>query len=102
MTSNVVTLDIPLDLRYEVAKGFYTSVGLSYVAVLDEQRTGHYVDRLNKNTFANTQSSTANRIASTEFVYSSERIPAKPLRGNGYAGYMNFSIGKRSEEHTSE
>ena len=95
MTSNVVTLDIPLDLRYEVAKGFYTSVGLSYVAVLDEQRTGHYVDRLNKNTFATAQSSTANRLPSTEFVYSSEEISAKPLQGNGYAGYMNFSIGKK-------
>ncbi|MFB2117626.1 hypothetical protein [Parapedobacter sp. 2B3] len=94
-TSSVVTLDIPLDLRYDVAKGFYTAVGLSYVAVLDERRTSHYVDRLNKNTFAHSQLSAADRLASTEFVYSSEKIPAKPLRGNGYAGFMNFSIGKK-------
>ncbi|MGV3764199.1 hypothetical protein [Parapedobacter sp.] len=95
ITSSVVTLDIPLDLRYEVAHGFYTSVGVSYVAVLDERRTGHYIDRLNKNTFANGRLSTADRLASTEFVYSSEEIADKPLQGNGYAGFMNFSIGKK-------
>ncbi len=95
LTSSVVMLDIPLDLRYDVAKNFYTSVGISYVAVLNEQRTGHYVDKINVNTFGNGNSSTAERLATTEFVYSSEKIPAKPLRGNGYAGFMNFSIGKK-------
>ncbi|MEC3881328.1 hypothetical protein [Parapedobacter sp. 10938] len=95
LTSSVVTLDIPLDIRYEMAKGFYTSVGVSYVAVLDERRTGHYVDRLNKNTFASSRLSTADRLAATEFVYSSEKIAAKPLQGKGYAGFMNFSVGKK-------
>lgn len=95
VTSSVVTLDIPLDLRYEIAKGFYTAVGVSYVAILNEQRTSHVVDRLNKNTFINGNASTAGSLASTEFVYSSNRISAQPLRGNGYAGFMNFSIGKK-------
>ena len=95
LTSSVVTLDIPLDIRYEVAKGFYTSVGVSYVTVLNEQRTGHYIDKINTNTFTNGSSTGADRLAPTEFVYSSEKIPAKPLRGNGYAGFMNFSVGKK-------
>lgn len=93
LTSSVVTLDIPLDIRYEVAKGFYTSLGVSYVAILNEQRTGHYIDKINTNTFTN--GSSADRLAPTEFVYSSEKISDKPLRGNGYAGFMNFSIGKK-------
>lgn len=95
LTSSVVTLDVPLDLRFDVAKGFYTSVGVSYVAILNEQRTSHVVDQINKNTFASGNSSITERLTSTEFVYSSEKIPAKPLRGNGYAGFMNFSLGKR-------
>lgn len=94
-TSSVVALDIPLDLRYEVAKGFYTSVGISYVAILNEQRTGHYVDKINVNTFANGHTVGTGGPAPTEFVYSSEKVSAKPLRGNGYAGFMNFSIGKK-------
>lgn len=95
MTSSVVTLDIPVDVRYEVVKGFYTSIGVSYVTVLSEQRTGHYIDKINANTFVNGHSGGADRLASTEFTYSSEKIPAKPLQGNGYAGFMNFSIGKK-------
>src|SRR5690606_15912337 len=95
MTSSVVTLDIPLDIRYDVVKGFYTSIGVSYVTVLNEQRTSHYVDKINTNTFANGHSGSADRLAPTEFAYSSEKITAKPLQGNGYAGFMNFSIGKK-------
>src|SRR3546814_4207181 len=55
ITSNVVTLDIPLDFRYEVAKGFYTSVRLLYVAHLGEKRNGNYFDCFNKITFDNTK-----------------------------------------------
>lgn len=95
LTSSVVTLDIPLDIRYEVAKGFYTSVGVSYVAILNEHRTGHYVDKINTNTFTNGNQTSADRLVPTEFVYTSEKIAEKPLRGNGYAGFMNFSIGKK-------
>src|SRR5690606_22842438 len=51
LTSNVVALDIPLDFRYEIFKGFYTSVGVSYVAVLSEQRTEHFIGGLNETTF---------------------------------------------------
>jgi len=95
MTSRVVTLDIPLDIRYDVAKGFYTSVGVSYVAVLNEQRTGHYVDKINSNTFGNGHSGGADRLAPTVFTYSSEKIQDKPLQGKGYAGFLNFSVGKK-------
>ncbi len=95
ITSNVVTLDVPLDVRYEVAKGFYTSVGVSYVAVLNEQRTEHFIDGLNKPPF---ESSSANRkdlTASTHVGYTSEKMAVQPLVGKGYAGFMNFSIGRK-------
>src|SRR5690606_12927445 len=95
VTSSVVTLDIPVDLRYEVAKGFYTAVGVSYVAVLNEQRTSHFVDQLNKKTIESGHLPNTDRVVATEFTYSSEKIAAQPLRGNEYAGFMNFSIGKR-------
>ena len=94
-TSSVVTLDIPIDFRYEVVKGFYTSVGISYVAVLNEQRTGHYIDKINTNTFPDNHLGSVAGGASTTFSYSSEKISAKPLRGNGYAGFVNFSVGKK-------
>ncbi|MBK1441045.1 hypothetical protein JHJ32_13680 [Parapedobacter sp. ISTM3] len=95
VTSSVVTLDIPIDLRYEVARGFYTSVGVSYVAVLNEQRTNHFVGQLNERTFGETNSAHRDLTASTELVSMSERSTDRPLEGKGYAGFMNFSIGRK-------
>lgn len=91
LTSNVVALDIPLDLRYEVFNGFYTSVGVSYVAVLSEQRTEHFIGGLNENTFGSD-----NLTASTTVGYMSEKTADQPLRGKGYTGFMNFSIGRKT------
>ena len=95
VTSNVVTLDIPFDLRYEVAKGFYTSVGVSYVAVLDEQRTSHFVSGLNERTLEDKYAGDKDLAAAVEAVFSEEKIAAQPLKGKGYAGFVNFSIGRK-------
>ncbi|MGK6350860.1 hypothetical protein [Parapedobacter sp. DT-150] len=95
VTSNVVALDIPLDLRYEITKGFYTSVGVSYVAVLNEQRTEHFIGGLNQATFGNSSSLDKDLNASTQVVYSSARVADQPLQGKGYTGFMNFSIGRK-------
>lgn len=95
VTSSVVTLDIPFDLRYDVAKGFYTSVGVSYVAILDEQRTSHYVAQLNERTLENNYAADKNLAAAVEAVFSEEKIAAQPLKGNGYTGFMNFSVGRK-------
>lgn len=95
LTSNVVALDIPLDLRYEVFKGFYTSVGVSYVAVLSEERTEHFIGGLNETTFGSDKMAGKNLIESTTVGYRSEKMATQPLKGKGYAGFMNFSIGRK-------
>ncbi|GGG85923.1 hypothetical protein GCM10007415_19200 [Parapedobacter pyrenivorans] len=95
VTSSVVALDIPFDLRYEVAKGFYTSVGVSYVAVLNEQRTSHYVARLNERTLENNYAADKNLAAAVAAVFSEEKIADQPMKGKGYTGFVNFSIGRK-------
>lgn len=95
LTSNVVALDIPLDLRYEVFNGFYTSVGVSYVAVLSEQRTEHYIGGINEATFAPNKGTDKNLTASTTVGYRAEKMNVQPLRGKGYTGFMNFSVGRK-------
>lgn len=95
LTSNVIALDIPLDLRYEVFNGFYTSVGISYVAVLSEQRTEHFIGGLNENTFGSDNVAGKDLAASTTVGYMSEKMDVQPLRGKGYTGFMNFSIGRK-------
>ncbi|PPL00005.1 outer membrane beta-barrel protein [Parapedobacter indicus] len=94
LTSSVVALDIPLDLRYEVFNGFYTSVGVSYVAVLSEQRTEHFIGGLNETTLSDKVAG-KDLIESTTVGYVSEKMDVQPLKGKGYAGFMNFSVGRK-------
>ncbi|GGC37780.1 hypothetical protein GCM10011386_32360 [Parapedobacter defluvii] len=95
LTSNVVALDIPLDFRYEVFKGLYTSVGISYVAVLSEERTEHFIGGLNETTFGSDKMVGKDLVASTTVGYRTEKMNTQPLKGNGYAGFMNFSVGRK-------
>ena len=95
LTSKVVALDVPLDFRYEVFKGVFTSVGVSYVAVLSEERTEHFIAGLNETTFGADKMAGKDLMASTTVTYRSEKTDDQPLKGKGYAGFMNFSVGRK-------
>src|SRR5690606_3314868 len=84
ITSTLLAVDIPVNLRYHVTKGLYTSVGVSFLGILNERRTNHFVDHINQPT------------ASPQLtaVHSTERSRDQPLEGKGYAGFINFSIGR--------
>ncbi|SFC14425.1 hypothetical protein SAMN05421747_10560 [Parapedobacter composti] len=96
VTSNILALDIPLDVRYHVTRGFYASVGVSFLTVLEEQRTNHLViNRINEETFGNAKNSERQGfVGEVQPVYLSERAASRPLEGRGYTGFMNFSIGR--------
>ncbi len=95
ISSNVLALDIPIDLRYHITEGFYTSVGISFLTILNEQRTNHFVDRINRPTFEQSNSTNKDLAMSVQAVYSSERAASEPLEGRGYTGFVNFSIGRK-------
>ncbi|MFC3199725.1 hypothetical protein ACFOET_19055 [Parapedobacter deserti] len=95
VTSTVLTLDIPLNLQYNVTERFYTSVGVSFVNVLNEQRTAHFVDRLNDLTFGKENAIRDDPSRAVEAVVSTKKTGHRPLEGNGYAGFLNFSVGRK-------
>ncbi|WP_257670301.1 hypothetical protein [Parapedobacter tibetensis] len=95
VTSNLLALDIPIDLRYNITEGFYTSVGISFLTVLNEQRTNHLVDRgINQPTFEKSGSN-KDLESAVQATYSSERTAYQPLEGKGYTGFVNFSVGRK-------
>ena len=84
VTSTLLAVDVPLNLRYHVTKSFYTSVGVSFLGVLNERRTNHFVDHINQPT------DYSNHLKA---VHSAERSVDAPLKGKGYAGFINFAVG---------
>lgn len=86
VTSSLLAMDVPLDLRYHVTERFYSSVGMSLFAVLDERRTVHYT------TTTASQELNGTRYNRREF---SQRVSSQPIADQRVGGFLNFSIGHR-------
>ncbi len=86
VTSSLLAMDVPLDLRYHVSDRFYSSVGMSLVAILDERRTVHYTTTTVSHNLSGTQ---YNR---REF---SQEAAQQPIADQRVGGFLNFSVGHR-------
>jgi len=94
--ANISAIDIPLGLVYKVNKHYYTSAGISYFNVISEKRNNTYsqlspVDKTTTN--PSTGAVSVYRAFQTQEV--AEPAAEKPLKGNSYLGFINFSVGRR-------
>ncbi|MEH6306990.1 hypothetical protein RYH73_15185 [Olivibacter sp. CPCC 100613] len=95
VNTNLLALDIPIDIKYQVSKQFYASAGISFFAVLNEDRTNNFLTRTPTNrTIQNTE---GYAFSQPEFQINnvSEKAEETPLQGNGYSGFLNFSVGRK-------
>ena len=76
VSGKILTVDIPLDVRYAINKNFYTSVGVSYVGVLDQERATIY------------------ETNNTEYK---QKSPDKNVDEKGVNGFINFSVGRKQK-----
>jgi hypothetical protein len=76
VSGKILTVDIPLDVRYAINKNFYTSVGVSYVGVLDQERATIY------------------ETNNTEYRQKSQD---KNVDDKGVNGFINFSVGRKQK-----
>lgn len=96
VTGIVQSVDVPIELKYNVGKSLYAVAGVSYSAIIGQERNAHYVDNVNAETFSQgfpeneKQMQTAVK-AVTKTVKSAE----KNVSTNGFNGFVNFSIGKK-------
>lgn len=86
VTSSLLAMDVPLDLRYHVSDRFYSSVGMSLFAVLDERRTVHYT------TTTVSQNMNGPQYNRREF---SQQAAQQPIADQRVGGFLNFSVGHR-------
>lgn len=85
-TSSLLAMDVPFDVRYHVSDRFYSSVGVSVVAILDERRTVHYS--------TTTLSQTLNGTQQHRHEFS-QKATQQPIADQRFGGFVNFSIGHR-------
>lgn len=94
VNTNLLALDIPIDIKYQVTKRFYVSAGVSLFTVLNEDRTNHYLTTTpTSRTLQNTDG-----FAFTQPEFQVERVseeaPDAPYQGHSYSGFLNFSVGR--------
>lgn len=89
VNNKLLTIDIPVDVRYHVSKSFYTSLGVSYVGVLDQTQENYFVNGINENTSANN----GQAVSSPENV--KQTFKGNAVNKNDFNGFVNISIGKK-------
>lgn len=95
-TSNLLTLDVPIDLKFKLNRSLYTAVGVSILGIVDEVRTHHYIDHINEPMFGYASSAGQDINRSVQATYVEEVAKVQPLQGTSYAGYLNFSVGHKT------
>lgn len=96
VTSVVQSLDVPLEIKYNVAKSFYAVAGVSYSAILNQERNAHYVDNVNMETFSKGFPEDEKQMkTAVAAVSKTVKSADKNVSTNGFNGFVNFSIGKK-------
>ena len=92
----VESIEIPLEMKYNLSKSFYAAAGISYSTIINQERNAQYVENIDmvtfKHGFPNSEKEAAKAMkVVTKTVKSSE----KNVNTNGYNGFVNLSIGKK-------
>ncbi|MCZ4222260.1 hypothetical protein [Pedobacter rhodius] len=97
VNANVRGINIPLELRYNINSKFYTGIGVSALAVLNNKQNNNYlVSSAQNTTVANTMGvSEQKMLLVTERV--SEPQNESSATSDKYIGFYNFSLGYKQK-----
>ncbi len=96
--ANISAIDIPLSITYSLNKKIYTSMGVSYFNVLNEKRNNKYETQMEVAMSAkSSETGVINTYQSQLTEENTEVSSDLSLKGNGYLGFFNFSIGHKQE-----
>ncbi len=94
--ASMKALDIPLSIVYQVNDGFYASMGVSLLTVLDENKSYQYeTDVVSTSLVKDPKTGVESTVYSTVTRQYTEPVQELDSKGNDNIGYLNLSIGKK-------
>jgi len=95
--ASISGINIPLELKYNISDKFYTGVGVSALAILNNKQNNNYlVSSAQNTTVANISGiSEQKMLVVTERV--SEPQTGSPTPNDKYIGFYNFSLGYKQK-----
>lgn len=96
VTGRVQSLDIPLEMKYNFNPSLYAAAGVSYSAILNQERSAHYVENINNETFANGYPENGEQVSkSMQAVTRTVKSAETNVNSNGFNGFVIMSVGKK-------
>ncbi|MEJ5054582.1 outer membrane beta-barrel protein [Sphingobacterium sp. MYb382] len=95
VTGKVQTLDIPIEVQYKIDNKFYTSVGVSYAAVLSQERFNHYQEKAGAAVFSS-ESDAGKQTNEVRTVAKKVSSEVDNVGTNGFGGFINLSVGRKT------
>jgi len=97
VNASISGINIPLELKYKISNKFYTGVGVSALAILNNKQNNNYiVSSVQNTTVANTFGVAEQKmLVVTERVSESQTGSSTPT--DKYIGFYNFSIGYKQK-----
>lgn len=97
VSGSVLTLDIPVEMKYAITRNLYTTAGVSMVSVLQQERLNHYVENINGNTFAGKNANGVGAAESNNIQAVNKTVKSNEqnVETNGFNGFINLSIGRK-------
>lgn len=96
VTGKVQTLDIPLEVRYNLNSTFYATGGVSYAAVLSQERFDHYEESAGIATYSSASDSGTPATSSITTIETTQKSEDENINTNGFGGFVNLSVGKKT------
>lgn len=94
--ANLVGLDIPLEIKYHISDRFYTNVGVSAFAILNQKQNNNYIEgRLEGESLDLGNASAFKSVFKESTV--SEAVPSEEIKNDKYLGFYNLSIGYKQK-----
>lgn len=92
----VEAIEIPLDVTYNFNKGFYSSAGVSYSAIIKQEREAQYIEN------GAVMSLQDNALFVPNAVQGMSQVQKRTVKSSqdnvnpkGFSGFANFSLGKK-------
>lgn len=94
--ANLVGLDIPLEIKYHISDRFYTNVGVSAFAILNQKQNNNYIEGRLEGESLDLGSASAFKSVFKESTVS-EAVPSEEIKNDKYLGFYNLSIGYKQK-----
>ncbi|QPH40643.1 hypothetical protein [Pedobacter endophyticus] len=97
VSANVNGISIPLEIRYSFSNKFYSSVGVSALAVLNSKQQNNYVLNQFENRSVTNDMGVAEQRTLVVEKKATETIPESAADPDKYIGFYNFSLGYKQK-----